>query len=317
MTAPKDRAFVLSVLTREQIPHADVIAQLAAPSLRITTSAASLESLPKGASRFGGAPDVPRGFAWPTRDGRSLTFLAQIDLAEVQAPELPPSGWLLFFYDLEDKRWGFDPKDAGCAAVRFIEANRDELRRIAHPPVDAEAAPAKVHALTFVPVIDVPGVDDSLLAVAGVELWAEDDDAEVEEAVAEADELEDEDDSDPVEQRLESYANLVGELAGVEYGEPYHHLLGHPQLQQGDMRVKCELVSRGIYCGQGGEEYQAARTRALNEGVPAAWQLLLQLSSDLTLDGWSWVDAGRIFFWIRRDDLAARAFERAWLILQT
>lgn len=29
-----------------------------------------------------------------------------------------------------------------------------------------------------------------------------------------------------------------------------------------------------------------------------------------------WGDLGRLYFWIRDDDLAARRFEKAWLILQ-
>jgi uncharacterized protein YwqG len=32
--------------------------------------------------------------------------------------------------------------------------------------------------------------------------------------------------------------------------------------------------------------------------------------------GMMWGDAGRIYFWIRREDLLARDFDRSWLILQ-
>ena len=36
-----------------------------------------------GASRLGGDPDLPHGFAWPEKAGRPIWFIAQIDLGEV------------------------------------------------------------------------------------------------------------------------------------------------------------------------------------------------------------------------------------------
>ncbi len=48
------------------------------------------------------------------------------------------------------------------------------------------------------------------------------------------------------------------------------------------------------------------------------WILLLQVDTDDDSDGpgWMWGDCGRIYFWIRRQDLAARRFDRAWTVLQ-
>jgi uncharacterized protein YwqG len=43
--------------------------------------------------------------------------------------------------------------------------------------------------------------------------------------------------------------------------------------------------------------------------------LLLQIDSDDAI-GWTWGDAGRLYFWIRKQDLAARRFDRVWTILQ-
>ena len=45
------------------------------------------------------------------------------------------------------------------------------------------------------------------------------------------------------------------------------------------------------------------------------WQLLFQLDSD-HLAGFEWADGGSLFFAIRRQDLAARRFDRCWLTLQ-
>ena len=90
-----------------------------------------------GGTRFGGAPDVPADFEWPvftgewygeegkTRKERPLSFLAQFDCAELAAYDadglLPHTGLLSFFYEVETQRWGYDPKDAGCARVFWFE----------------------------------------------------------------------------------------------------------------------------------------------------------------------------------------------------
>ncbi len=49
----------------------------------------------------------------------------------------------------------------------------------------------------------------------------------------------------------------------------------------------------------------------------ANWQLLLQLDT-VRKDDFELMfgDCGRIYFYIRKDDLKARRFENVWLILQ-
>lgn len=45
------------------------------------------------------------------------------------------------------------------------------------------------------------------------------------------------------------------------------------------------------------------------------WHLLLQIDSDDDT-GMMWGHAGRIYYWIREQDLMVRVFDEAWLILQ-
>lgn len=59
------------------------------------------------ATRIGGIPDVDSSFVWPRygKDSRPLSFLAQFECAALGLEELPPSGILSFFYDIEDQPW--------------------------------------------------------------------------------------------------------------------------------------------------------------------------------------------------------------------
>jgi uncharacterized protein YwqG len=45
------------------------------------------------------------------------------------------------------------------------------------------------------------------------------------------------------------------------------------------------------------------------------WRLLLQVPS-ADAAGMMWGDVGCLYYWIRQDDLAARRFDRSWMILQ-
>src|SRR2546428_6903743 len=54
------------------------VLRLARRSLRLTLAEKPRTEL--GGSRLGGAPDLPRGFRWPTWQGEELVFVAQIRL---------------------------------------------------------------------------------------------------------------------------------------------------------------------------------------------------------------------------------------------
>ncbi len=60
------------------------------------------DEVPVGASKIGGAPGLPDDTSWPVdRDGRPLSFVAQLDLASLPVvdDDLPREGTLSFFYD--------------------------------------------------------------------------------------------------------------------------------------------------------------------------------------------------------------------------
>jgi len=186
---------------------------------------------------------------------------------------------LSFFYEAwEQRAWGFHPKDRGAWAVMFTPPGVD-LRRRVHRRNDGRWAPFGTVVLEPSAEMTTPPWDGP--AVTRV--------------------LVDQD------QRF-AYASVVESEPGV-----VHRLLGHPQPIQGDMQTECQLVSHGFYCGDGsGYEHRDAQPL-----LPGAvdWQLLLQIDSQEDI-GMAWGDAGRIYFWIHRDDLARRSWEKTWLILQ-
>ncbi|MDR0965354.1 MAG: DUF1963 domain-containing protein [Myxococcales bacterium] len=286
-----DVAAIAARLREATIPDADTLAALAERSWRITATRTQMSAIELGQSRFGGRPDVPADFLWPTRDGRPLSFLAQLDLVEIAAPALPSRGWLLFFYDVEEQPWGSKPEDAAGSRVVYVDVAREALVRRSHPTdeIDAEFQPC---SLAFAEAIDLPDPYDSVVERAGVDIAYE---------------------------QTEYYGAVLDELAGNEtssvddYGV-HHHLLGNPQLIQNDMRAECEQMA--MASNPTTRSLPKARVKESMKRAPDEWQLLLQLDSDDDGPEWMWGDSGRIYFWIRRTDLAARAFDKTWLILQ-
>ena len=124
-----DIASVAARLREARVDHADELAALAVTSRRVSPTPSWLDAIGIGESRFGGAPDVPASFEWPTRGGTPLSFLAQFDLSHFASTTLPTTGWLLFFYDAAEQPWGFDPSDAAGARVLYVDAPRDTLIR--------------------------------------------------------------------------------------------------------------------------------------------------------------------------------------------
>lgn len=75
-------------------------------------------------SYFGGMPNVPPSFDWPTKDGHPLAFVGQLHCRDI---DLVPTddGDLLFFYD--NRHWGYSPKDIGHAIVTYIHTGIERI----------------------------------------------------------------------------------------------------------------------------------------------------------------------------------------------
>lgn len=265
-----------------------------------TRFAPALEPLPALASKFGGRPDVPAGFQWPvfetdTYDDESvkprpLAFLAQFDCAQLASLDkeglLPKAGLLSFFYELGSQRWGFDPKDAGCARVYWFEG--EPLAPAEFPEELEEECRLPELAVHLSAGTDAPDFQDACPALEY-----------------------------PFTANDYRYFDQARRELGLDYPDNLSKLLGWPDIIQNNMTLECELVSRGYYLGGSWDGIPLEERDALRTPSVRDWRLLFQLdtveSGDFEL---MFGDCGRIYFYIRQEDLAARRFDRVWLVLQ-
>lgn len=253
-----------------------------------------------GGTRFGGKPDVPEGFKWDYFEGegnitdsavkpRPLAFIAQFDLDEMSRYDtdglLPKTGVLSFFYEMESMRWGFDPKDNGCARVYWFP-DKNTLHTAEFPDDLDEYYRFPEFKITAKSEKSYASFEDfSLQRDEWVEDWDEFESAE--------------------------------ESLGIEEPDECSKLLGWANPLQGNMTQPCELIARGYYLGHGWDDISPRDRQESAQWANRDWTLLFQLDcitdSDFEL---AFGDGGRIYFYIRREDLAARNFDNVWLILQ-
>ncbi|MBQ9746796.1 MAG: DUF1963 domain-containing protein [Clostridia bacterium] len=244
------------------------------------------------ASKIGGRPFLPKDFVWPyfaSEDGeKPLSFLCQVNMAEVKPYDsenlLPEKGLLLFFYEAETQPWGYDPEDNSAFRVCYYEETAGFAPFEIPTELAADLRPAE-RALVFEKRASYPDFEE-------VEFHAE-----VAEGVY-----------------YEDYVSSLEEL-GKDMEEDTHKLLGYADIMQNEMLTECESVSRGNSCG-GYEELEPEEEADIQK-CAKEWILLLQLS---TLEGEEyelmWGDCGRLYFYIRKEDLKKKNFENARLVLQ-
>ena len=200
---------------------------------------------------------------------------------------------LYFFYELEAMSWGFDPKDKGSARVYYYPGDVSGLNRTELP----SELPNEYHipemAISFSSVTETPGFEeltelldglDKLKHQARMNLLNEYDAARG---------------ADSVEKKTDGRINK---------------LLGYADLVQGDMLLEGELTAGGINTG---DPDGYANISAEQKENSKNWRLLFQLDSICT-DEYEllWGDMGRIYFYIKDEDLRNLNFEDCWLVLQ-
>jgi hypothetical protein len=243
---------------------------------------------------LGGDPLLPADVEWPTWEGHGpLNFVAAVDCGEVPTDELdiplPKSGALLFFY--------YD----GLGESSVIYTDPDSVingTRVLYVPAEADVAER--------PAPD--GVTRYPRLLLGGELIATAPDNENAALIA-------------------AYGNPDDPAGYVDYPladpddngfwddvsafrrdhSPHHRVGGYSLPIQGAVEVE------GAHVLAPGTQEQAEEAR---KGLVPELVLLAQIDSD-SRSGMGWGDAGRLFWMIRREDLAAGSFDKATFTWQT
>jgi len=259
----------------------DKIFNYTLPAIRLKANLSPADEKQTGQSRIGGNPDLPVGVPWPGQADNPLSFLLQINLAHsAKYPfnrDLPRKGLLSFFYDAQAQPWGYDPDDRGGWKVLYFDSIEQLVRREC-PNTDVMQFQNGKFILEQQLVL--PPANPVYIEEIGF-----------------------------TEQQAENYAEM---LEPMQEG-PCHWLLGHPAEIQGEMRLETQLAFNGIYCGNT-IDFQDSRVAQLAE-TAQYWRLLLQVDSDEDID-MTWGDCGRLYFWIRQQDLLQGNFDNVWVILQ-
>jgi hypothetical protein len=258
------------------VAEAEQLRALAQPSIRLVAGPRSETDtdVKIGASKIGGYPDLPSDTAWPRFGQRQLAFAAQVDLedvAAVAATDLPDSGLLSFFYEGGETAFGYSSSDTD--AIRII------------------------HTPARTPLVRTPGPEtlDFLWLFEERPLRSESETTWPDPQSVDARQL------GWDHETTMTYTAIVG---GASLSPPpMHRMLGWAQRVQVDPRLMCEMVASGI------RSFGDPRVAECEERV-GDWVLLLQIDSDEEL-AVIWGVIGRVYFLIRRDDLRARAFDRA------
>jgi len=248
-------------------------------------------------SHFGGRPSLPENMQWPRNERGPLNFLAQIDLATVRGgtgeswdeDPLPSQGTLFFFCDVVEMPMSWKPEERASWAVLYSPQSCGGLPRRTVP----SGVPAELRESFVIPPVAFSGRFERSLTYSPKRF--------PEEMEALPDELSEE---------------LFWALADSR--SPWHQLLGIPTVIQSDwMESGCEsmfLTRQRLSLGEELDNIkipqQASVAGAKN------WILLAQFDSDDKV-GINWVDAGTLYYWIRRDDLRERRFDRVEFDLQT
>ena len=243
-------------------------------------------------SKIGGKPYLPKDFIWPYYQELPLSFLAQINLEEVNSLDkdklLPSKGMLYFFYELETEEWGYHPESKGCAKVFYYE-DISNFSLIDFPKDIKDYCKVPEFKVAFKSNISLPSYENFYLFLKEHDTFKEQDIS------------------------FSDFIPLYDELFIPDNN--YTKLLGYPEVIQNPMEEECEAVIRGFNMG-GIESYPKKYQKEIRS-ASKDWILLFQMDTVETSDyELMFGDSGHIYFWIKKEDLANKNFENIWLILQ-
>lgn len=236
-----------------------------------------------GISKMGGIPDLPATIEWPNDVYENpLSFIAQLDFAEVKPFDtynvLPDTGYLFVFYDPYQEMGGYSLDEKPLFRVLYFDGPREELIRTPFPEGLEDFGKYKPGRLKAEVQLSMPFK------------WGKD-----------------------FSFLSKEERDIYGEK--VWLGGYINKSLGRADNMQGEMEGLCQMVTSGFYPDRK-EEYNAPENAHLRDGEKD-WILLLQVDSNEAASGMRWADMGRLYFWIKKQDLLNKHFDDCWCILQS
>jgi uncharacterized protein YwqG/predicted DNA-binding WGR domain protein len=265
------------------------IAALQRPSIRLMGAPSKKPAV--GDSKLGGQPDFPAGMEWPLGKiaGQEihLPFVAQLNLAHLRSFNLwnllPITGMLYFFYN--SYNYGADYFSPESWRVLFHNDANAELAPVPQPKPYHLHLVYNACALKFQNEITVPCIETSYIGGPG------NTDAKVE----------------LTEEEWNAYADVLNELRA---NERIHQMLGYADdVQPFALENGYENVRDRFFPGT-----SPFSTLSDSEKYAEYFQgrLLLQIDDEPSIK-MEFGSSGRLFFFIREQDLKARDFTKVWV----
>ncbi|URZ00365.1 YwqG family protein [Clostridium felsineum] len=244
----------------------------------------------QGVSRVGGYPDVPEKFEWPsTKDGEPMTFIAQLNLKEISLSDendfLPKGGILYFFMGIDEPAYDIEHK------VVFVEADKNLMIRkpdkvtVLEEDYEESFVPYKIESKACVEIPNYAYMDYDII-----------------------------EDSD-------EYFSLEESIRFENQGENYiGKIYGYPEDQHNDSELEAALkiIANHKYSYSSKDKEKLIAALNGDEGKADAEindiVMLLEIDSNSKI-GFSWWDCGVIHFFIRKEDLKNRNFDKTYLSL--
>lgn len=250
------------------------------PKIDVKLSAEKDENIKIGKSKIGGKPDLLAENIWPkTNDNKSLSFIAQLNCEEVSLYDkesLFPKNGLISFFYCSEQQAWGFDPKDIDRFMVIYTEDLSNLKRIDFPKDLEEHSIFTPNMIKFDSSLSLPNLE-----YEGVDALLTD-------------------------KEFDKYSEIAG---GAE-----NQILGYANCIQSAMELECQLVTNGLYCGDH-SGYNDPRSKELEQGS-SDWVLLFQIDSEEENVGMMWGDSGKLYFWIRKQDLKEKNFSKCWFILQ-
>ncbi len=283
-----------------QIAGLEEIWKKIAPSLKQSIKLKpKISNVKKSFSKMGGTPNSISGFEWPmNKEGEHLSFIAQIHVEDIKHLDelgvLPNQGILYFFYDAFYQPSGYENEHQSGWRVIYHLIVPSKTTKISYPKdlvVRNNEAESVFEKLIF--------------HEFQIDAYSEYTMPPYESEFVRSLHL----DFDDLWKYEQFYFEQINQ-------KPRYRMLGFPdrKIVNTDMAAICSITANGMdYYALGDSGYDLPKPI----GDKEEWILLLQIDSDLEVGmAWGGEEMGRIYFWIRKQDLLQKNFDQCWVILE-